>query len=87
MIFFHGKGSSFNPRIIRKNVFFSLDKTGLEIWVENSVSAIQHIEKKKTFYWSAPRARTNPFAYSCHNAQKQFIIKNLWGTTFVQTRM
>ena len=39
----------------------------LEVWVENSVSAIQHIENRKCFteVHSPPRARTIPFAYSC----------------------
>ena len=48
--FFHGKdSSSFNPRIICKNVFSHWTSTDLEIWVKNSVSAIQHIENRK-FY-------------------------------------
>ena len=43
--FFHRKDSSFNPRIIRKIGFL----IGQEIWVENSVFAIQHIENRNYF--------------------------------------
>ena len=42
-IFFHGKDSRFSPRIIRKTVFL-IGQVPLEIWVENSVLAIQHKE-------------------------------------------
>ena len=48
MLFFHGKDSSFNARHQQK-CFFHWTSTGLEIWVENFVSAIQHIENKKCF--------------------------------------
>ena len=42
---------------------FSLDKYQLEIWVENSVFAIQHIENRKRFTEVlSPRDQTNPFA-------------------------
>ena len=35
-------------------VFFASDKYLLKIWVENTVFPIQHIGKKKKFYWGAP---------------------------------
>ena len=64
--FFHGKDSSFNPRIIRKNVFSHWTSADLEILVENSVSAIQHIENRKRFTEVlSPGVPTNPLAYSC----------------------
>ena len=61
MLFSHGKDSSFNPQIIRK--WTSTDK---EIWVENSVFAIQHMENRKRFIEVlSSHDQTNPFAYSC----------------------
>ena len=60
----HGKYSSFHPRFIRKNVFSHLANTNLEIWVENSVSAIQHIENRKRLTELLPHSQINPFAYS-----------------------
>ena len=66
MLFFHGKDSSFNPRIIRKNISLSVDiwGTDLKIWVENSVVAIQHIENRKKSFTEVPPPPIH-FAYSC----------------------
>ena len=74
--FYYEKDSSFNPRLIHKSRFLieqvPIEKYGLKI----QFFAIQHIENRKKFYWSAfppppppppppwPSDQTNPFAYS-----------------------
>ena len=54
---------------IKENDIFSMDKYLLNIWVENTVVAIQHIGKFKKVLLKCPppttRGQTNPFAYSC----------------------
>ena len=58
--------------------------TDLEIWVENSVFAIQHIENRIFFTEVPPTTRdqTNPFAYSCfftfHTLYKNGMVGH-WG--------
>ena len=63
-IFFRGKGSWFSPRKA-----FTLDKYRLKIWVENSVSSIQHIGNRKRlqvlYPLSPPPDHSNHLAYSC----------------------
>ena len=47
-------GSLFSPQTIRKNVFH-IGQLLIKIWVENCVSAIQHIGNRKRFLrWSPP---------------------------------
>ena len=46
--------------------YFSLDKYQLNIWVENTVCAIQHIEnKKKVLLKCSYHDQTYPVAYIC----------------------
>ena len=47
-MFFHGKDSRFSPRIIRKTVFL-IGQVPFEIWVDNSVLAIQYKIKEFSF--------------------------------------
>ena len=80
MIVFHEKDSRFNSRIIRKILFSHWTSTNQNIWVEDSVFAIQHIENRKRFTEVSPTSRdqTNPFAYSCsftfHTSYKNDMI-------------
>ena len=66
LYFFYEKDSSFNSRTIHKSRF----SIG-QIWDENSVFAIQHIENRKSFTEvlppppPPPHDQANPFAYSC----------------------
>ena len=62
---------------------FHRKSTNWKIWVENSVFAFQHIEKRKSFTEvlpppPPPRDQTNPFAYSCsftfHTSYKNGMI-------------
>ena len=53
-----------------EQVFFTLDRYLLKIWVENTVFAIQHIGNRKSFTevlppHPPPCDQTNPFTYSC----------------------
>ena len=54
MIFFQGKGSWFSPRIIREKAFHIAQVLMKKIWVEKSVSTIQHIGNRKRVLGDSP---------------------------------
>ena len=63
MIFFYEKDSRFNPRLIH-NSRFLIGQVPIEnLWFENSVFAIQHIENRKSFTEVlSPHEQTNPLS-------------------------
>ena len=69
-----------SPLELSATILFTFDKYPLKIWVENSVSAIQHIGNRKRLWGASPPPpdQAYPFAYSCsftlHTSYKNVML-------------